>query len=679
MTCSPSSRVGSSSAASAVVASLMAAVVWLLVSAATAQAATTSYGYSSGYQYFTVPSGVTSVHFQVNGGSGSDGQGSYGGGSGASGANVTGDMSVSSGQTLTLWVGGAGQADGGAGYGSPSHDDFGGGSGGSGYGITTGNGGGGGAASDIRSGSKVLAVAGGGGGGGGGGTLGNPNGGAGSAGGYSAGGLRTNGWDAGAGPGANSPDAYGGSADHTYSDNGGGGASGGYQGNFGGGGGGGGGGYYSCDINEPNPANDYCFSAGTGGGGGGFNSGGGAGGAGGNSFADTTMSNVSFAGSGFSAGSAGQITLSYGTASTTSLNSSTSGTSYPGQSVRFNAFVSPSDGGGTVSFSSDGTAISGCTNLAFLAGGGTDWATSCTTSALPVGSHTITATYSGDGAYAGSSTTLTQTVNQNPTSTSLSAWRPSTGVNMTDYLTATVQSTDGGGTVTFSQSTGQLSGCGQMPLVPVHGAYQATCKQAWATPGSYAVTADYSGDTNYASSSATTSVNVYPAPSVSSVTPSAGPTSGNQTVTINGSNLTGVTKVTFGTAPATDVIVISDSQVTAKAPAHAAGLVNVTVTSPTGLSAVTKAGRYTYVAPPTVSAISPTTGKPGTVVTVTGTGFGGAKVAFGTTSATRVSRVSSTVLKATAPAGSGTVDVTVTTTGGPSATTAADQFTYTAS
>jgi hypothetical protein len=68
------------------------------------------------------------------------------------------------------------------------------------------------------------------------------------------------------------------------------------------------------------------------------------------------------------------------------------------------------------------------------------------------------------------------------------------------------------------------------------------------------------------------------------------------------------------------------------------------------------------------------------VVTVTGTAFiAGAKVTFGTSPATKVVRVSSTELQATAPAGSGTVPVTVTTLGGASAASPSDQFTYTGS
>ena len=67
-------------------------------------------------------------------------------------------------------------------------------------------------------------------------------------------------------------------------------------------------------------------------------------------------------------------------------------------------------------------------------------------------------------------------------------------------------------------------------------------------------------------------------------------------------------------------------------------------------------------------------------MTITGTDFTGATaVEFGSTRSHRLSRsTSSTSITATSPAGTGTVDVTVTTAGGTSATSSADQFTYTA-
>jgi hypothetical protein len=67
----------------------------------------------------------------------------------------------------------------------------------------------------------------------------------------------------------------------------------------------------------------------------------------------------------------------------------------------------------------------------------------------------------------------------------------------------------------------------------------------------------------------------------------------------------------------------------------------------------------------------------GTALTATGTNLTGATtVSFGATSVA-FTFVNDTTITTTSPAGSGTVDVTVTTPGGTSATSSADQFTYT--
>ncbi len=83
---------------------------------------------------------------------------------------------------------------------------------------------------------------------------------------------------------------------------------------------------------------------------------------------------------------------------------------------------------------------------------------------------------------------------------------------------------------------------------------------------------------------------------------------------------------------------------------------------------------------PTVTAITPTSGPTtgGTTVTITGTNLTGATaVYFGNSKVTNVTVDSSTEVTATSPAGSaGTVDVTVKTRSGTSATSSADQFTY---
>jgi len=85
------------------------------------------------------------------------------------------------------------------------------------------------------------------------------------------------------------------------------------------------------------------------------------------------------------------------------------------------------------------------------------------------------------------------------------------------------------------------------------------------------------------------------------------------------------------------------------------------------------------VSAPTVFSISPSSGPTtgGTSITVTGTAFTGAKVvSFGSSAASSYTVNSDTQITATAPAGTGTVDVNVTTTGGTSAISSIDQFTY---
>ena len=89
----------------------------------------------------------------------------------------------------------------------------------------------------------------------------------------------------------------------------------------------------------------------------------------------------------------------------TTVTSSANGSSILGQPVTFTATVSPSDGGGSVAFSADGSVIPGCGSLPPMLVGGNGEAT-CTTSALPAGMHAISAAYSGDGSYLASTGTL---------------------------------------------------------------------------------------------------------------------------------------------------------------------------------------------------------------------------------------------------------------------------------
>ena len=183
----------------------------------------------------------------------------------------------------------------------------------------------------------------------------------------------------------------------------------------------------------------------------------------------------------------------------------------------------PVDATGTVSFQSGPTTL--CTI--------TLPATDCTTSAaLPV------ATYSGfsgtfsdtDGNYSGSTSTNTVslTVNASPTTTSVvsSSENPSVFGDLVTF-TATVTPNDGGGTVAFfaDGSSTPISGCGAETLSLVSGTtYQATCQTSALDVASHPISATYSGETDYATSSGSLAANqvVTAAATTFSVTVNAG-------------------------------------------------------------------------------------------------------------------------------------------------------------
>ena len=89
---------------------------------------------------------------------------------------------------------------------------------------------------------------------------------------------------------------------------------------------------------------------------------------------------------------------------------------------------------------------------------------------------------------------------------------------------------------------------------------------------------------------------VAPATLVTNISPALGLTTGGTSVLITGANLSGASVVDFGTVAATSFTVNSATTVTAVAPPEPAGLVNVTVTAPGGVSATSTADQFTYVA-----------------------------------------------------------------------------------
>ena len=78
-------------------------------------------------------------------------------------------------------------------------------------------------------------------------------------------------------------------------------------------------------------------------------------------------------------------------------------------------------------------------------------------------------------------------------------------------------------------------------------------------------------------------------PTVTGVSPTAGPTAGGTTVAIAGTGFSGATGVYFGLSAASSYTVNSPTSITATAPAGSAGTVDVTVTTPGGTSATSAA------------------------------------------------------------------------------------------
>jgi hypothetical protein len=163
-----------------------------------------------------------------------------------------------------------------------------------------------------------------------------------------------------------------------------------------------------------------------------------------------------------------------------------------GQSIVITAVVAPSAGGtvtGTVTFLDGTTSLGACSvssNIAQLS-----------LSSLSVGSHSITAKYSGDGNFtASTSTAVTETVNQATATTTVASNLNPAPFGQAVVFSATVQPNSGGtatGTVTFLDGTTPLgtttvsSNAAQLSLSNL-------------SVGSHFITAKYSGDGNFTAS-----------------------------------------------------------------------------------------------------------------------------------------------------------------------------------
>lgn len=141
--------------------------------------------------------------------------------------------------------------------------------------------------------------------------------------------------------------------------------------------------------------------------------------------------------------------------------------------------------------------------------------------------------------------------------------------------------------------------------------------------------------------------------SIGNLSVKSGPATGNQLVTLSGTNITGRCSITFGGVSALNTGMAANNAVATYTPPHAAGIVDVAIRC--GTAEFTLPGAYTYTAaPPRITGISPAAGSTGggTIVTAAGENLPRGRCAlwFGSAPATTLTNVQATEISAIAPA-----------------------------
>lgn len=85
----------------------------------------------------------------------------------------------------------------------------------------------------------------------------------------------------------------------------------------------------------------------------------------------------------------------------------------------------------------------------------------------------------------------------------------------------------------------------------------------------------------------------FPTATITGVSPATGTTAGGTAVTLTGTNLRGVTAVSFGGTAATSVVAVNNTKVTCVTPAKTAGAYDVGATDDSG-AATPKTAGFTY-------------------------------------------------------------------------------------
>lgn len=189
----------------------------------------------------------------------------------------------------------------------------------------------------------------------------------------------------------------------------------------------------------------------------------------------------------------------------------------------------------TVAFFADGSAtpISGCGAMPLTVAAGVYTAT-CSTDSLDATAHSISASYTGDTNFNGSNTTASAsyTPSQAATTITIAAPTPS-AVNTSVTFTATLHGTftpiaPTTGSATTSTvafyadgSVTAISGCAASQLSVNAGVYTATCSTDSLDGTAHNISATYSGDTNFATSSTSASASYTPSKAATTLTVAA--------------------------------------------------------------------------------------------------------------------------------------------------------------
>jgi hypothetical protein len=189
-------------------------------------------------------------------------------------------------------------------------------------------------------------------------------------------------------------------------------------------------------------------------------------------------------------------TVTAPTTTTTAVTSSANPSKY-GQAVTFTAIVTPSNATGTVQFNIDNVNVG---NAVTLTNGQATYTTTAFQLSVTGSPHTIKATYTpSTSGFVYSDGTLSQTVNQSNTTTTLSSSLNPALLGDTVTFTATVAAASPGtgtptGTVQFKDNGNNLGS----PVTLSGGSASYTTSAL--TSGTHPITAVYAGNTNYATS-----------------------------------------------------------------------------------------------------------------------------------------------------------------------------------